>query len=933
MIKRLIISMMSLLICVVALGDETNWTFSKDYVDVDGLRYHLDIGNKVAQVLLGNYGMEENVIVPEAIKYDNTNYTVRSVNNYSNSGYGKKVKTITLPVTIKEIKNNAFSYVDNLKKLTLKTSVPPTLEGNLRSNLKIYIPAGTIHSYRIANERWNSNNVLIDGDGISVFVTITTSGTLADEVIKKVDYLQEVNKLSIAGAINYADLSTVKDYMPNLVEIDLSEADCEALPSYWLSSRFAMEKITLPVNIKSIGGWCFSACKSIETMTLPEGLTSAGSNVFSSCTSLREVTLPSTLRETGQNMFLNCTSLKIVNFSEGLTTIQSSTFESTAIQEIRMPSTMKNIEVNAFGNCKYLSKVILNEGLTKIMSGAFYNCTSLEEVELPASLEWCDDIPFSSCKNLKNITMKAISPAYIGGKCPIGSVDLSQVTLYVPSVSLSAYKSTPGWSDFYTINSIASYKPQVYDTCFPFSLTVDTDDREEGYTPDMMLQRAEINSDYYYGAITISGSGALALKKYTGYYDYRRAYNNSESVCMTSLVNNIAMTAEEATTILRTPCERWIFVSFPYDVNIKDIKVITEGTVDFVIRKYSGENRALGDLNYTWIDVPADGKMKAYEGYIMNVRAIDSNGRDIDFCEFEMPAFKPSGLSNLLTNEKAVVVLNEYASEFAHNRSWNLVGNPYPCYYDTRNMNISAPITVWNIYSRKYEAYSPVDDNYVLMPGEAFFVQRPEDLSAITFDLDGRQITRKVKDSEQARAAVRGAVREVMNFYLSDADGNKDRTRVVLNANASACYEIDKDAAKFITTDVCQIYSVGGNANYAINERPVSADNIQLMTYCPKAGKYAITMDGNHNTKVVLADSETGKSIELTDGAIYQFDGTKGASARFSLIFGDDDTTGVDTVVKQNGDNTIYTISGTKVEDAKDNGIYIINGKKVVVKK
>lgn len=398
--KRLITSLVALLICVVALGEETNWTFSNDYVEVDGLYYRLDQSNMVAQFLAGNYETED-VTVPETVKYDNVNYTVCSVDK--NRIYNSKVKALTLPATIKEIKEYAFSYWNILKRLTLKSSVPPTLGGNLgQSNLKIYVPVGTIHAYRISNEYWNNSNVLIDGDGLSVFVTVTTPGTLAEETIKKVDYLQEVNKLSVAGAINAADLTTIKNNMPNLLEIDLSEADCASLPSSWMASRYALEKISYPKNLKSIGSSCFSYCRSIETVTLPEGLTEVGSSAFDHCYSLREVSLPSTLKETGSYMFNVCASLKTVNLAEGLTRLGNGTFSSTAIEEIVMPSTLNTIGGDVFRECKSLSKIILNEGLATIESSAFSYCTSLVEIELPASLKYCGGVPFYNCTNLIN---------------------------------------------------------------------------------------------------------------------------------------------------------------------------------------------------------------------------------------------------------------------------------------------------------------------------------------------------------------------------------------------------------------------------------------------------------------------------------------------------------------------------------------------------
>ena len=95
---------------------------------------------------------------------------------------------------------------------------------------------------------------------------------------------------------------------------------------------------------------------------------------------------------------------------------------------------------------------------------------------------------------------------------------------------------------------------------------------------------------------------------------------------MTSIVNNVPMTADSISTILYTYDNSWAFVSFPYDVKVKDIKPVLEGITNFAIREYSGENRAMGDMNYTWVKLNSESTLSAYKGYIISTeRRMDYN--------------------------------------------------------------------------------------------------------------------------------------------------------------------------------------------------------------------------------------------------------------------------------------------------------------------
>ena len=335
----------------------------------------------------------------------------------------------------------------------------------------------------------------------------------------------------------------------------------------------------------------------------------------------------------------------------------------------------------------------------------------------------------------------------------------------------------------------------------------------------------------------------------------------------------------------------------------------------------------------------ADDILNAGEGYIIqSSRYVDNNWQEGS--GFRMNAINDAKKNNIFNSTDATISLNEYESEFAHNRSWNLVGNPYPCYYDTRFMDFNAPITVWNMNNNTYTAYSPSDDSYILCPGEAFFVQRPVDNDIINFAKEGRQTNRSVRALEspaRAKAFSQNMCnRIIVNITISDGD-NTDRTRIVLNDNATMDYEMDKDATKFMSSDITvpQIFTSTSGINYAINERPVSDGLVPLNLHIGKAGLQSISLpEAVNGYTVMLEDKAEGKIITLTAGEEYTFSSNSGdCYGRFVLHFASE-TTGIDNINSDLQMNSaIYSIQGVKVSTPSQKGVYIQNHKKVLINK
>lgn len=285
-------------------------------------------------------------------------------------------------------------------------------------------------------------------------------------------------------------------------------------------------------------------------------------------------------------------------------------------------------------------------------------------------------------------------------------------------------------------------------------------------------------------------------------------------------------------------------------------------------------------------------------------------------------------------NNEQHFALQKHESAVSANRGWNLVGNPYPNYYNNHHISFSAPITLWT--GSTYQAYSLRDDDIAIKPCQAIFVQCPEDVAEISFPASGRQTTDEIKDQANGRSLPSASSFTMSDRRLFDVtlagDNGEDKTRIVFNGMASAGYELECDAAKFMSMDatVPQIYSVDADdTRYSINERPVDDGTVQLGVLFPKAGDYTISLACAAAAKVLLTDNETGEVVNITDND-YVFSAKAGASnSRFSLSL--DVTPTAAEAVKADveaAQERIYTIDGRQVNAVTAPGTYIVHDKK-----
>lgn len=380
--------------------------------------------------------------------------------------------------------------------------------------------------------------------------------------------------------------------------------------------------------------------------------------------------------------------------------------------------------------------VVATDIQTGNIADSFNNVISLT---VPSSIQNMGAGSASLFPNLKELHIEAVVPPIIGyGKeervlyVPEDTVPFCK--LYVPSISLDLYEADSCWQTFVDMVPVNAVPAALYiaDSIEIGGNTI--------INVDKTVLGAHMMNDLY-GHLTLAGAGfhtgSLSLF-YNRAFDYYYAASDDKRTYDASLLVKADASADNAVIEMSLVPESWTFISLPYDIKVSDIEYPDSAAM--VIRRYDGSARAKSDYTGTWKDLTADSILHASCGYIIQVRNC-SQAPLTDYyspISIKFPAAGTQAASGLFAKGDVTVTLHDYPSEFKQNRAWNLVGNPYPCCFDLKYTDYSGTYYVWDSETASFKELSTRYDDYILLPGESFFIQAPKDKQSITFHADGR---------------------------------------------------------------------------------------------------------------------------------------------------------------------------------------------------
>ena len=225
----------------------------------------------------------------------------------------------------------------------------------------------------------------------------------------------------------------------------------------WKDFKSVITTVVIEDGVTIIGYDAFNGCTLLSTVTFtgtPQ-LTAIYDAAFYGCTALTAIDIPASVTTLERAAFQYCTNLATVSGGDGLTSIGANVFYGTAWKN----NLANNLSDGLFylGHVAFLMKgnatdITLAEGTTQIYDDAFYQCTTLTTIIIPASVESIGEAAFSSCENLSKVYVLRTTPMTTLGGNAFSGCDPNLV-IVVPADADYRNHSLNGYWQNYNLQS------------------------------------------------------------------------------------------------------------------------------------------------------------------------------------------------------------------------------------------------------------------------------------------------------------------------------------------------------------------------------------------------------------------------------------------------------------------------------------------------
>lgn len=235
-------------------------------------------------------------------------------------------------------------------------------------------------------------------------------------------------------------------------------------------------------RVANIGSQAFAYCDSLKLIEFPKSLTSIAYDAIANCDNLEIITVESgntvyssegnciMLNENGK-LALGCKNSIIPNHT---TQIGDYAFYScSGLASIEIPASIVSIGHDAFYECKNLKTIIFaeNSQLTSIKSGAFRACNSLNTIEIPDTVTIIESDAFSHCGKLASVNLSSgITNISTQTFDYCSSLEHIDIPTGVMSIDYSAFRECRGLKSLKIPKSITNIGNSAFSGCS--SLTI-----------------------------------------------------------------------------------------------------------------------------------------------------------------------------------------------------------------------------------------------------------------------------------------------------------------------------------------------------------------------------------------------------------------------------------------------------------------------------
>lgn len=450
--------------------------------EVDGLYYDIQsVSDKTCALTSGDKSYSGVINIPDSVLVDGRYMKVIAIKagTFLDS---KEISELTVPSNVTNIYGEVFAYGSSIGKLNFSYSPVPLSVGTY--------PGGPYSTSPRYSSFENCNPMEINQDR---------------ELSSGFSSHKSVEKLTIGNHIEHFSAGLFND-CSNLKSLRIEDSDNPIIFDYtWGQSQFkscpisdvyigrnfqfyhdsrndlspfegkSIERLILGANVTVLEKDAFAKCSKLQSVEFPN-IEEIGSNAFYECKQMSISVFPSSIRKIGYESFYSCNNILEVILNCDIENIEGGAFNSCANLERVILTNIKKISYGAFGNCsnlKYvdlgksveflgerafsdasITEIVLPNSMKIVDKDAFYNCIKLKRLEIGSGINQIGDGAFNSGYSgtieLDSMVVSAATPPAITENA-FSSKSYLNCKVVVPSESLDLYKSSIGWSNFWSI--------------------------------------------------------------------------------------------------------------------------------------------------------------------------------------------------------------------------------------------------------------------------------------------------------------------------------------------------------------------------------------------------------------------------------------------------------------------------------------------------
>ena len=153
--------------------------------------------------------------------------------------------------------------------------------------------------------------------------------------------------------------------------------------------------------------------------------------------------------------------IRKIEIESGITSIGYFAFyKCSGITSLSIPATVGYIGSSAFEDCTALTSLSLNDGLLSIGGSAFEGCSGLQTLSIPSTVNSISINAFKNCKGITDVYCYAVTVPDTHFDA-FDAAPTEKSMLHVPANSVETYRTSWPWSDFKEIVPIEEEGPDA----------------------------------------------------------------------------------------------------------------------------------------------------------------------------------------------------------------------------------------------------------------------------------------------------------------------------------------------------------------------------------------------------------------------------------------------------------------------------------------